>query len=243
MALAALALAEDARAFGQEGAFHPRVLLTGNSTWDGPRNSALARWSWELIRRTSAPAKLTVESVAADAPELVYEPFAVWYGEKEVEPLTYGEVRGLRRFLRLGGLLFVDDSEPEVGVFGRSVRRELARVLPDAPVTRLQPSHVVYKSYYLVEQPVGRVQTEAPLEAMLEGKQVRVLFSSHDLLGALARDPEGSWTFEMQSFNEQQRVRALRMAVNIAMYVLCSDYKDDQVHAKELMRRRGRRGP
>ena len=47
----------------------------------------------------------------------------------------------------------------------------------------------------------------------------------------------------MESFNEQQRTRALRLAVNIAMYVLCSDYKDDQVHAKELMRRRGRRKP
>jgi hypothetical protein len=26
--------------------------------------------------------------------------------------------------------------------------------------------------------------------------------------------------------------------VNLAMYVLCSDYKDDQVHAPWLMRRR-----
>jgi hypothetical protein len=35
------------------------------------------------------------------------------------------------------------------------------------------------------------------------------------------------------------RQQAIRLAVNIAMYVLCSDYKDDQVHAEELMRRRG----
>jgi hypothetical protein len=32
----------------------------------------------------------------------------------------------------------------------------------------------------------------------------------------------------------------MRLAVNLAMYVLCLDYKDDQVHAEELMRRRGR---
>jgi len=31
---------------------------------------------------------------------------------------------------------------------------------------------------------------------------------------------------------------AIRLAVNIAMYVLCSNYKDDQVHAPFLMRRR-----
>jgi hypothetical protein len=33
------------------------------------------------------------------------------------------------------------------------------------------------------------------------------------------------------------------LAVNIAMYVLCSDYKDDQVHAPWLMRRRAQRRP
>jgi len=35
-----------------------------------------------------------------------------------------------------------------------------------------------------------------------------------------------------------QREHAVRLAVNIAMYVLCSNYKDDQVHAPFLMRRR-----
>ena len=45
----------------------------------------------------------------------------------------------------------------------------------------------------------------------------------------------------MEGDNESEmRQRAIRLAVNIAMYVLCSDYKDDQVHAEELMRRRGR---
>ena len=34
-----------------------------------------------------------------------------------------------------------------------------------------------------------------------------------------------------------QREHAIRLAVNIAMYVLCSNYKDDQVHAPFLMRR------
>ena len=36
---------------------------------------------------------------------------------------------------------------------------------------------------------------------------------------------------------------AVRLAVNLSMYVLCSNYKDDQVHAQALMRRRGRSVP
>jgi hypothetical protein len=36
---------------------------------------------------------------------------------------------------------------------------------------------------------------------------------------------------------EIQREHAVRLAVNIAMYVLCSNYKDDQVHAPFLLQR------
>jgi len=63
---------------------------------------------------------------------------------------------------------------------------------------------------------------------------------SHDLLGALARR-EGGWALSVEPGGERQRQYALRLAVNLAMYVLCSDYKDDQVHAPWLMRRRARR--
>ncbi|RYE83194.1 MAG: DUF4159 domain-containing protein, partial [Myxococcales bacterium] len=36
-----------ARAFGDEGAFHPRPLLTGTARWEGPRRSGPAQWAWE----------------------------------------------------------------------------------------------------------------------------------------------------------------------------------------------------
>jgi hypothetical protein len=58
------------------------------------------------------------------------------------------------------------------------------------------------------------------------------------LLGALARSGDG-WALEMSPGGVEQREYAVRLAVNISMYVLCSDYKDDQVHAEWLMRRRG----
>lgn len=226
-----------ALAFGQDGAFHPRVLLLGGRSTDTAHASGPARWSWELIRRTSAPARLTVSTVTADSRELLEEPFSVWMGASAVAPLSEPELRGLREYLSLGGVIFVDDSRPESGEFGRSVRRELARVIPDSPIVRLPAQHVIYKSYYLLDRPVGRVEGPPHLDAINSGKMVRVLLSSHDVLGALALEPGGGPTFSMA---QQQRELAVRLAVNIAMYVLCLDYKDDQVHAEELMRRRGR---
>ena len=239
-ALAALAAAPLARAFGQDGAFHPRLLSTGKRGLDAARSTGATSWSWELIRRTSAPARLTVSRIAADSTELLEEPFSVWFGAEAVEPLSEPEIRGLRLYLSLGGVLFVDDSNPILGDFGRSVRRELSRVLPESPVVRLPPQHVLYKSYYLLNGPVGRVEGPPYLEAIQSGKIACVLLSSHDLLGALAQERGGGWTFPIESGEQEQRELAIRLAINLAMYVLCLDYKDDQVHAEELMRRRGR---
>ncbi len=142
--------------------------------------------------------------------------------------------------MRLGGVLVVDDSNPDSGAFGRAARRELQRVLPDSSVVPLDARHVIFKSYYMIERPVGRVLGPPQLEAIVRGKDACVIFSSHDLLGALAREGS-SWSLDVTPGGSVQRQNAIRLAVNLAMYVLCSDYKDDQVHAPWLMRRRVRR--
>jgi len=236
--LAALAAARAAHAFGDVGAFNPRVVVAGGKRLTGPRSTGPAAWSMELINRTSAPARLAPREVALDRPELCNEPFAIWAGDSDVGALNVAERRGLSKFIRLGGVLVVDDSDPQKGAFGRSVRRELLRVLPESPPVRLDPSHVVYKTFYIVERPVGRVLGPPTIDAIVRGKNAQVLLLSHDLLGALARSDEGSYSFATEPAGYDQRQQAMRFAVNIAMYVLCSDYKDDQVHAPFLMRRR-----
>ena len=244
---AVLALApRPARAFGEAGAFDPRVLLTGSQT--GPaRASAPARWAWELKERTSAPARLHPTVVRADDPGIVDAPFLYWSGDTELAPLTSAEIRGLREFLALGGVLLVDDAAPgphgEPGAFGRSARREIARILPDgAPIT-IGTDHVIFRTFYLLRRAEGRVEGPPSLEAIVRGGQAQVIFSEHDLGGALARGGTGAWDQQVVPGGELQREHAIRLAVNIAMYVLCSNYKDDQVHAPFLMRRRALTSP
>jgi hypothetical protein len=236
--LAASLASSNAQAFGDVGAFNPRVIVAGGKHLTGPRSTAPAAWSMELITRTSAPARLTPREVALDRAELCNEPFAVWAGDSDVGALSTAERRNLAKFIRLGGVLVVDDSEPGQGNFGRSVRRELLRVLPESPPVRLDPTHVLYKTFYIVDRPVGRVLGPPTIDAIVRGKNAQVLLLSHDLLGALARSDEGSYSFPTEPSSYDQRQHAMRFAVNIAMYVLCSDYKDDQVHAPFLMRRR-----
>jgi hypothetical protein len=234
------AIPRPARAFGDVGAFDPRVLLVGGQT-DAAHPNAPARWSWELVQRTSAPARSKPTLVRADAPEITAAPFAYWSGAKAVDPLTGGEIAGLRRFFALGGVLFVDDAAPAAsgpGAFGTSARREIGRVLADSTPVTLPTEHVVFRTFYLLHRAEGRVAGPSSFDAIVRGGTAQVIFSSHDVGGALAKGATGAWEETVTPGGDSQRERAIRLAVNVAMYGLCSNYKDDQVHAPFLMRRR-----
>jgi hypothetical protein len=71
----------------------------------------------------------------------------------------------------------------------------------------------------------------------LQGR-LSVVLSLNDLQGAWARDSFGAWEFDVVPGGESQRERAFRLGINIAMYALCVDYKDDQVHIPFIMKRR-----
>jgi hypothetical protein len=150
------------------------------------------------------------------------------------------EIGLLRQFFALGGMLLVDDSDPDKGDFRRGAKRELGRVIPDISTIPIGTEHVVFRSFYLLRRAEGRVRGPAKLEAIVRSGSAQVIFTAHDLAGALAQTPGGSPIFQASPGGEQQREMATRLAVNLAMYVLCTNYKDDQVHAPFLMRRRAR---
>ena len=97
---------------------------------------------------------------------------------------------------------------------------------------------MIYKTFYLLDHPSGRV-LEAPfLEMAKVGKRAAVIYSKNDMAGAWSRDERGDWEFEVTPGGEGQREYAIRTGVNLVMYALCLDYKDDAVHLPYIMRRR-----
>ena len=228
-----------ARAFGDDGAFEPKILLAGGVT-GAARASAPARWSAEVEKRTSAPARRTPRLVKPTEPLLFDGPFAYWSGTAGLSALSSVEVGALRQFLALGGLLVVDDAEPDVGQFGKDARRELARVIPDAAPVSVPTDHVLFRTFYLLKpaRPYGRVAGPTTADAILHAGQIRVLFLAHDLGGALARNALGTWELSVEPGGDAQREMAIRFAVNIALYAMTTNYKDDAVHAPFLLKRR-----
>lgn len=234
--LAALA-PRAARALGESSLFEVRTVL-----YDGganPRPTAPRRLAWEVRKRTSIDVDLEPGSARLDDPSIFETPFLYWAGDGAFDPLSEREVIGLRRFVRFGGFVLIDDAASGDDGFERSIRRELGRALPSQPLRALDNTHTIFRSFFLLERPEGRVRGPAQLEAIQVGDRVAVLFSRHDLGGAWARDNLGSWQHIVTPGGDEQRERAMRLGVNIVMYALCLDYKDDQVHAPFIMRRRG----
>ena len=107
------------------------------------RASAGQRWSWELVKRTSAPARLKPTQVRADDSAVVDAPFLWFSGRDALQPLSTQEIAGLRRFFSLGGILLVDDAgvndDGAPSAFGRTAREQIAKVLPDTSPIALAP--------------------------------------------------------------------------------------------------------
>jgi len=239
--LAALAASplwtRNAAAFGDSARFIPAVAQHGGR-WDS-RLSGLRRIAWELARRTSVEVVPDARPFPLSSPKLFEYPFLYLGGDGTLPPFSADEVENLRRYLTFGGFLLADANDGSEGTgFDADLRRELSRVLPNNPLQPLPADHVVFKSFFLLDSAPGRLLVRPNLEAVFLGKRAAVIYSQNDLAGAWNRDESGGYQFDVTPGGEQQRELAFRVGINLCMYALCLDYKDDAVHLPLIMNKR-----
>ena len=236
LALAAL-WPPPARAFGAASKFTFAVIRHGGNF--DPRPTGLERIAWEVEKRTSVEVSLEPKIIDLTDPDLFNYPFLVLTGDGDFPPFSEAEREALRRHLTFGGFLLVDDASGQPGgPFDQAARRELRAILPNAKIGRIPKEHVLYKSFYLLDGPTGRVQAATAADGIDLSGRLAVVFSPNDLEGAAARDSFGNWEMEVTPGGELQREHAFRFGINLVMYALCLDYKDDQVHVPFIMQRR-----
>lgn len=228
----------DVSALGEASEFDVVTLTVGRAA-AVPHPTAARRLAWEIRKRTSIHTRMNPTQARLSDESIFRSPFLYWPGDGAFPPLSEAEIVGLRRFVELGGFVFIDDASPAQPGFDRSVRRALRRAFPNQGLSRIDAGHTVFRSFYLLRRPEGRVQGPDHFFGILVGDRLGVLISRHDIGGALARDNLGVFQQPVTPGGDEQRERAIRLGVNIVMYALCLDYKDDQVHAPFIMRRRG----
>ncbi len=237
-ALVASAIPRLAGAIGSDSKFRFGTLDLGAGE---ARLAGLRRLGWELAKRTSIDIDLDPIKVELTAKSLAQSPFLVLSGNREFSLPKQKEIAALRQYLNFGGFLMIDSGEGSTdGAFDGSVR-QLASELYPRPQNGLElteQDHVLYKSFYLIPRPIGRLAIAPTTEIIRRDERAVVLYSQNDLLGAWLRDDLGNYEYVCEPGGERQRELAFRLGVNIVMYALCLDYKSDQVHVPFILRRR-----
>lgn len=225
--------------FGESSKLHFAQLRYAGD-WD-PRPLAYKRLMEAIEMRTSIKVsnKRTILGIGEDR---VYEfPFLYITGQGEFPAFTDPERQRLRKFLSLGGTLLIDDASGfSDSPFYRGSVREMAAIFPSRTVQRLPSTHVIYRTFYLLDYASGRKIVKPFLQGLTftEEERTPVIFCANDLGGAWSEDEFGRWRFACVPGGEAQREAAFRLGVNIAMYTLTGNYKKDKVHEPFIIRRK-----
>lgn len=200
------------------------------------RVTGLQRLVYELRKRTSIEASNDVFAAPLEAERLFAAPFTVLPVCRELRRLSAGEAALLRRYLDLGGFLFIDNCQGRSGGSAEQwVRETVAQVYPDRKLKPLPADHSLTRSFYLIDRAFGRTSERPDLEGIDDGDRTVIVYNPNDMLGALMRDPFGNPVFEVP---ERQREMAQRQGINLVMYALTLNYKKDQIHIPFILKRR-----
>jgi hypothetical protein len=233
LALATL-LGDVARAVGGSSSVDLAQIVYAGGNWL-PRPSALRRLAWEIHKRTAVDTALEPSAIKPVLEQLAAGPLAFLCGDRPFPAWEAAQTEALGRFLRLGGTLIVDPAftaDGEARGFESAVDGLLGTALPRVRPAPLAAGHLVYRTFYEVARPVGRIEGPGELTGYPVGERLAVIRSHHDLGGAWARDNLGNWEHEVTPGGSLQRENAFRLGINLVLYALCQDYKDEQPHRR-----------
>jgi len=205
--------------------------------WD-PHPLATAPLMEELMARTSVDAAPARRVVTLTEPDFFSYPFLYIAGKYEFQPFSREEIEQLRRFLSYGGFLLADNALGQTGYgFDQSLRRELKRVFPENELTRLPSSHAALRSYYLVRRIGGMRMVQPYLEGIQLPSFTPVIYCHNDLSGAWERDQLGNWVNPCTPGGDEQRKDAFHLGINVILYAMTENYKEDLIHVPFIRKR------
>ncbi|GGB65667.1 DUF4159 domain-containing protein [Henriciella pelagia] len=223
-------------------------IPTGDASVDRATLAGLRGLSLMLYRRTSVepaePHEVNPETDALD----VYPVIFIGLSDAAA-PLSADAVRRLNDYLRNGGALFIDTRRGGDAASTNNFA-DLERVLSGLDTPPLEPvptDHVLTRSFYLLDGFPGRYENRRLwIESSGIGEKTerrgdgvsRLIIGDADYLAAWAVDERGRPIYSVDG-GDEQREMARRFGINLIMYVLTGNYKEDQVHIPALLERLG----
>ena len=227
---------------------HLAYIETGDGRRDRLSETALESLKRQLDARTTIE-PVGVHAVQPDDEGLQLYPFLYWSIRTDTPALTPEAAANLNSYMASGGTIVFDTAdEGDRALRAGAPHPGLTRVTQglDIPALSTVPKdHVLTKSYYLTQVFPGRwangpvyVQSGDTSRGGRDGVSP-VIIGSADWAAGWAIDPDAGAVIDINKDIPRQREMSVRFGINLAMYALSGNYKADQVHASELIKRIG----
>ena len=229
-----------------KGALDVRLayIVTGDKDVDDTSKAGLEGLSEILRNRTSVePADPIGLDLEKDEPRLY--PMIYWPITSTQPNLTPRASAALDRYLRTGGILFIDTRDQQLSfdrpLGGNPDLKRLLGGIETPPLIAMPTDHVLTKSFYLLSDMPGRwrggkIWIESGNGRVNDGVTT-IVIGANDYAGAWAVDARGRGMLPVSPDGETQREMSYRFGVNLVMHALTGNYKDDMVHMPDIMQR------
>lgn len=216
-------------------------VRTGDARIDRMTAAGLEALTETLIERTAVePGPPVGVDPARD--DLSVYPILYWAAPNQPARLSDAAVANLDRYMRLGGLLFVDTRDAgaprPAGAPGPAA--VMLQGFDAPPLEPVDADNVLGKAFYLLPTFPGRMRgakvwAESASAASARDGVAALMVGDGDWAAAWATDAGG----RPLTTEGRQRELALRFGVNLVMVALTGNYKGDQVHLPALLDRIG----
>ena len=244
------ALASGDRDLRYASGFHLAYIKTGDSALDALTHRGLESLGKTLAARTSVvPKGVAALDPAKDT--LSFFPLIYWPIGESSAPPSGKALQNIQSYLDHGGTILFDTRDQNRSTSGfnnTSTARALRQItasLNIPPIAPIPDDHVLGRAFYLLKEYPGRFSTGTlwveKHSANGRDNVSSVMVGSNDWAGSWA-DSHGKAAMNRYSANydAKKQEMALRVGVNLVMYVLTGNYKADQVHIPHILERLGK---
>ncbi|MBK93103.1 MAG: hypothetical protein CMP33_02280, partial [Rickettsiales bacterium] len=204
--------------------------------------NGLTQISKYISSKTSAilgnPIKIDLELNEVDYFPLIYIPLI-----KTGSNPSFRAIKKLQNFINSGGILFFDCKATYESLFVEDCLINFNQKFKDLDIStfkKLTLENTLSKSFYLLDNYPGRKNEMVYIafnNQINNDKVLSVIIGNNDWTGAWAKDKKNEYSLPLFSNDNEQRILSKRFGTNIVLYSLTGNYKSDQVHIPEILKR------
>ena len=216
-------------------------VKTGNKVVDEISKNGILSISEYITSKTSvilgAPDEIDLNEDDIFFYPILYFPFI-----NSKEKVSEKKIRKIQNFINNGGILIFDCKNNFEKLFIDDCLDDILLSFKDLDITnpiKLQNDNTLSKSFYLLKEFPGRRNQDVFISfnnQINNNEVVSVIFGINDWSGSWAKSKNG-FELPILSENEEQRTLSFRFGVNMIIYSLTGNYKSDQVHVPEILKR------